>query len=121
MNGIKEYLDHEVTQGFSSLLFSYIDKSGEKDSTIYKRANVDRKLFSKIRCNLEYIPNKKTVIKLCLSLRLSKIDFDRLLSSAGYALGNTKFDTIIKYFILNNIYDIDIINDSLFSYVNAVL
>jgi tRNA(Glu) U13 pseudouridine synthase TruD len=107
---------------FNELLFSYIDKSGCKDSEIYKKVDIDRKLFSKIRCNNNYIPRRNVIIKLCFSLRLSKYDFNKLLNSAGYSLtDNNNFDLVISYCLDNGIYDINIINDYLFTYSNAVL
>ena len=96
-NNVKEYLNHNRSKSFRDLLFSYIDKGNYKDSEVYNKVNIDRKLFSKIRCNNNYIPKKNTVIKLCLSLRLDKYDFNKLLNSAGYSLSyNNNFDLIIN-------------------------
>lgn len=120
-NEIIKYLNYSKLKNFNDLLFSYIDKKGCKDSEIYKKVNIDRKLFSKIRCNSNYIPRKNIVIKLCLALNLNKNDFTELLNSAGYSLSNNKFDLVISYFIDNNIYDLNIINDYLFTYCNAIL
>lgn len=83
--------------------------------------DIDRKLFSKIRCNKDYIPRKKLVIKLCFALRLNMYDSNILLKSAGYSLSNNKFDIIISYCLDNNIYDLSVINDFLFTYCNAIL
>ena len=119
---VKDYLSHNKSMNFNELLFSYIDKSGCKDSEIYKRVDIDRKLFSKIRCSNNYIPRKNIIIKLCLSLRLNKYDFNKLLNSAGYSLSsNNEFDLVISYCLDNKIYDINIINDYLYTYSNAVL
>ena len=111
-NKIKEYLNQNKSLTFNSLLFSYIDDGGYKDAEVYKRAGIDRKLFSKIRCNNNYIPKKNTVIKLCLSLSLDKNRFNNLLSSAGYSLSknnNFKYLLVIKsrqiFFIKNFIND----------------
>ena len=82
---------------------------------------MDRKLFSKIRCNNNYIPRRNVIIKLCLALGLKPNEFNKLLNSAGYSLTNTKFDLIIAYCVENNIYDLEVINDYLFTYSNAVL
>ena len=119
---IVEYLNCCKLMNFNELLFSYIDKSGYKDSEIYKKGDIDRKLFSKIRCNSNYIPKKNTVIKLCLSLSLDKNRFNNLLSSAGYSLSkNNNFDLVISYCIENDIYDINIINDYLYTYAGVIL
>lgn len=119
---VKDYLSHNKSMNFNELLFSYIDESGYKDSEIYKKVDIDRKLFSKIRCSNNYIPRRNVIIKLCLALRLNKYDFNKLLNSAGYSLStNNEFDLVISYCIDNNIYDINVINDYLYTYSNAVL
>ena len=74
-----KYLSHSKLKSFNEMLFSFIDKKGVKDSEIYKKVDIDRKLFSKIRCNSNYIPRKNVIIKLCLALDLSKEDFTKLL------------------------------------------
>ena len=118
----KDYLNHNKSMNFNELLFSYIDKSGCKDSEIYKRVDIDRKLFSKIRCISNYIPRKNIIIKLCLSLRLNKYDFNKLLNSAGYSLSsNNEFDLVISYCLDNKMYAITVINEYLYTYSNAVL
>ena len=76
---------------------SYIDEKGCKDSEIYKKVDIDRKLFSKIRCSENYIPRRNVIIKLCLALGLEKYDFNKLLNSAGYSLSNSQFDLVISY------------------------
>ena len=120
-NDIKAYLNQNKSKNFSELLFSYIDETGCKDSEIYKKVDIDRKLFSKIRCG-DYIPKRSNVIKLCLSLRLDKVKFNNLLNAAGYSLNNnTDFDLIISYCIENNIYDFNIINDYLYTFTNTFL
>ena len=117
----KEYLNKNKSTSFNEILFSFIDEKGVKDSEIYKKVDIDRKLFSKIRCNNNYIPRKNIVIKLCISLGLNKDNFNKLLNSAGYSLSNNKFDLVITYCINNSIYDINIINDYLYTYTNTVL
>ena len=122
MNNLTNYLNHNKSKSFNELLFSYIDKSGHKDSEIYKKVDIDRKLFSKIRCSNNYIPRRKVIIKLALSLQLDKNNFQKLLNSAGYSLtNNNSFDLIISYCIENNIYDLNTINDYLYNYSKAVL
>ena len=88
MNNIKlmEYLNCKKSKNFNEVLFNYIDQSGHKDSEIYNKVDIDRKLFSKIRCNDNYIPKKNTIIKLCLALCLKKEDFNKLLNSYYYLL-----------------------------------
>ena len=120
-NEIKKYLNFKKSMNFNDTLFMYIDKSGHKDSEIYKNADIDRKLFSKIKCNNNYIPKKNTIIKLCLALKLNKNEFNKLLNSAGYCLVTSKFDQIISYFIENNVYDINIINEYLYDFCNTSL
>ena len=98
MNNLIDYLNHNKSMNFNDLLFYYIDKSGYRDSEIYKKADIDRKLFSKIRCSNNYIPRKKIIVKLCLALKLDKSNFNKLLNSAGYSLSsNNNFDLIIFF------------------------
>ena len=118
---MKEYLNHNKPKSFSEILFSFIDEKGIKDSEVYKKVDIDRKLFSKIRCSENYIPRKNIIIKLCIALCLTKSEFNKLLNSAGYSLSNTTFDLVISYCIENNIYDLNIINNYLYTYTNAVL
>lgn len=120
-NKIKEYLNQNKSLTFNNLLFSYIDAEGYNDVEVYKRADIDRKLFSKIRCNSNYIPRRNVIIKLCLALKLSKVEFNKLLNSAGYSLSNSKFDLIISYCLDNNVYDLDQINDYLYTFCKASL
>ena len=117
----KDYLSHSKSMSFNEVLFSLIDEKGVKDSEIYKKVDIDRKLFSKIRCSNDYIPRRNVIIKLCFALGLSKDKFNKLLNSAGYSLSNSKFDLIIAYCLDNSIYDINIVNDYLYTYSNAVL
>ena len=117
----KNFLNHNKSKSFNEVLFSFIDEKGVKDSEIYKKVDIDRKLFSKIRCSNDYIPRKNIIIKLCFALGLSKDKFNKLLNSAGYSLSNSKFDLIITFCLDNSIYDINIVNDYLYTYSNAVL
>lgn len=118
---IMEYLDCNESKSFNEILFSYIDKSGHKDSEIYKKGDIDRKLFSKIRCNNNYIPRRNVIIKLCLALGLERNDFNKLLNSAGYSLSNTKFDQVISYCLDNKVYDLSQVNDYLYTFCSASL
>lgn len=100
---------------FSQCLLRLIDESGEKDAAIYKRANVDRRLFSKIRSNIYYQPGKSTVLAFCLALRLSVADSEMLLHKAGYALTHTsRFDLAVEYCLQHQIYDVHQVNIALF-------
>ena len=119
---INEYLMQNKTIEFKDLLFSLIDERKLTDSEVYKRAGIDRKTFSNIRCIDHYIPHKNNDIKLCLSLSLSLEETTELLSSAGYQLStNNNFDLIVRYFIERGIYDFDLINDYLDSFAGTVL
>lgn len=113
LDGMLENLD----KGFSETLLYLIDRTGKKDSEIYKKANVDRKLFSKIRNNADYRPSKATAIAFAIALELSMDETDDLLARAGIALSQSnKFDVIVRYFIENKKYDIFELNSVLFEF-----
>ncbi len=107
---------------FTRRLFRLIDERGLDDVTVYKRANIDRKLFSGIRCKKNYHPKKKTAVALAIALELSMDETADLLARAGYALSpNDRFDVIVSHFISRRFYNIWEINAALFRYGEQTL
>ena len=106
-----------LDDSFSERLFKLIDERGMTDAEVYKAARLDRRLFSKIRSNRKYLPSKHTVFALIMALKLNMEDADDLLKRAGYAFSYTiKEDVILQYFIDNEQYDIDELNEVLHYY-----
>ncbi len=111
---VQSYLEKNGEQTFTELLFEFIDRTGQRDSDVYKKAFIDRRLFSKIRSNKNYTPAKKTVTALCLALELTRPEADRLLSAAGYSLSRADdYDLIIAFCIEKRIFDFFEINEAL--------
>lgn len=112
----------ETDAGFSETLLKLIDKTGKKDSEIYKKANVDRKHFSKIRNNKNYKPSKPTALAFAVALELDLEETKDLIARAGFALSHSsKFDIIVEFFIKKKNYNIHEINMALFDFDQSLL
>ena len=107
----------DLDAGFSETLLQLIDRTGKKDSEIYKKANVDRKLFSKIRNNMDYRPSKTTALAFAFALELDVDETKDFISRAGFALSHSsKFDVIVEYFLVNGNYNVFELNEVLFAF-----
>lgn len=115
---INNYINDEKEENtFQTLLFKYIDERGLKDSDVYNKVNIDRRLFSKIRSDKNYHPSKETIILLGISLELNEDEIETLLSSAAYSLPkNNEYDLIIRFCFKEKIYDLNQINEFLYDY-----
>ena len=115
-------LMENLDAGFSETLFLLIDRTGKTDAEVYKKANIDRKLFSKIRNNPNYKPSKSTAVALAVALELDLDETRDFIARAGFALSrSSKFDVIIEYFLSRGKYNIYEINEALFAFDQPLL
>ncbi len=118
---LHEYLKQR-DQSFQEMLFELIDRSGMTDVECYKKANVDKRIFSKIKSNKDYRPSKQTAIAFAISLHLDLDETQALLATVGFTLSrSTVFDKIIRYFIQTENYDVFEINEALFEFDQNLL
>lgn len=113
-----DYVTHHQKPTFQEMLFQFIDQKEEDDATIYKKAGIDRRHFSKIRSNPNYQIGKNAAIAFCIALELSVADANKLLHAAGFTLSKSHTrDLVIQYCLENKIYHLQDVNEAL-DYLN---
>ncbi|MET3196067.1 hypothetical protein [Bacillus sp. OAE603] len=111
---LEDFIKNKRKPTLSECLFQFIDQKKTSDPVIYKKAGIDRKHFSKIRSNPNYLPKKNTIIALAFALELNEPEFEELLSTAGYSLSDSDTsDLVIQFCLEKKIYDIDLVNQAL--------
>ncbi len=120
-SGLEDYVSR-LDESFRDMLLRKIDEKNMTDAECYKNANIDRKLFNKIKNQADYRPGKSTVLALAISLRLPMEEIREMLGKAGFSLSrSSRFDLIVEYFILQGNYNIFEINEALFSFDQKLL
>lgn len=113
----RQYVEKHKTDNFSLNLMRLMESKGLDHVEVYKKAGIDRKLFSKIRTNHDYIPGKKTVLALALAMELNLEETRQIMEECGYSFSpHILFDVIVEFFIIQKIYDLDVINTALHKY-----
>ncbi|MCP8969951.1 hypothetical protein [Ectobacillus ponti] len=111
---LDDFIERRRKPSLRQMLFHFIDQAGMSDPEVYKKAGMDRKLFSKIRSNPDYRPKKNTILALAFALELDQSDTEDLLNTAGYSLSDSEtFDLVIQFCLERQIYDLHDVNAAL--------